>query len=63
MEIRIIATKKKLGYKMVNSTVNSSKDEANKEKFSPLLELMLNDIKNGEKTKSKEEIKYVQQRY
>ena len=63
MEIRIIATKKNLGYKMVNSTVNSIKDEANKEKFSPLLELMLDDIKNGEKTKSKEEIKYVQQRY
>ena len=63
MEIRIIATKKELGYEMVKSTLDSYKNKENKERFSPLLELMLDDIKNGEKTKSKEEIKYVQQRY
>ena len=60
MEIRIIATKKGLGYEMVKSTLGSYKNKENKERFSPLLELMLDDIKNGEKSKSKEELKYEQ---
>ena len=56
MEIRVIAAKQKLNYQKTDYTLtwNSGKKEQ-KERFSPLFELILKELKNEQKDKFKGE--------